>query len=104
MTTKIIVLFNLKAGVPVDDYEAWAKSVDLPSVNGLQSVDSFTVLKSAGMLGSEDTPPYQYIEIIDVADMDRFGEEVATDNMGAVAAAFQEFADGPVFILTNELG
>lgn len=104
MATKIIVLFNLKAGVSVENYESWAKSVDLPGVNALQSVDNFSVLKATGLLGSESSPPYEYIEIIDIADMNLFGKEVETDKMKAVAAAFQEFAESPAFILTSELG
>ena len=30
--TRIIALFNLKPGVKVADYEAWARAVDLPVV------------------------------------------------------------------------
>ena len=35
MSTKIVALFNLKPGVSVEDYEAWAKAKDIPTVNGL---------------------------------------------------------------------
>jgi hypothetical protein len=41
MPTRIVALFNLKRGVSAADYEAWAKRVDLPTVNGLKSVDKF---------------------------------------------------------------
>jgi hypothetical protein len=103
MTSKIIVLFNLKRGVSAADYEAWAKSVDLPTVNGLASVDEFAVLRSTGLLGSDSPAPYAYTEIIDVNDMDRFGAEVDTDKMKAIAASFQKMADAPLFILTEPL-
>ena len=78
MSTKIVALFNLKPGVSVEDYEAWAKAKDIPTVNGLTSVDEFAVFKSVGLLGSDDKPPYAYIEIIDVNDMEGFGGEVST--------------------------
>ena len=55
------------------------------------------------MLGSDATPPYQYVEIIQVDDMAKFGEEVATDTMRQVAGEFQQFADAPQFILTESL-
>jgi len=35
MAAKILVLFNLNEGTSVADYEAWAKTVDIPTVNGL---------------------------------------------------------------------
>lgn len=104
MSTKIVALFNLKSGVSVADYEAWAKSKDIPTVNGLKSVDEFAVFKSVALLGSEDKPPYAYVEIIDVNDMDGFGADISTEAMQAVAGEFQAMADDLVFILTDKLG
>lgn len=104
MATRIIVLFNLKPGVSVADYEAWAKAKDLPTVNGLKSIDEFTVFKSTALLGSDDTPPYAYIEILDVNDMEVFGGEVSTDAMTAIAGEFQAMADDLSFIMTEKLG
>ena len=66
MSTKIVALYNLKPGISVADYEAWAKTKDIPTVNGLQSVDEFAVFKATGVLGSDDKPPYAYIEAIAV--------------------------------------
>lgn len=100
--TKIIVLLNLKAGKNAADYENWARTTDLPTVNGLSSVNSFEVLQSTGLLGSDDKPPFDYIEIIDVADMEKFGAEVSTEAMGKIAAEFQEWAT-PTFILTRNI-
>ncbi len=100
---RIVVLFNLKDEESRADYEAWAKSTDLPIVNGLDSVDGFSVHRATGMLGSDANAPYQYIEIIDVNDMEIFGREVATETMQKVAGEFQGFADSPLFILTDPL-
>lgn len=103
MTTRIIALFNLKSGVSAADYEAWARAKDIPTVNGLKSVDRFEVFKSAGLLGSDAKPPYAYIEIIDVNDMETFGGEVGTDVMQKIASEFQAMADDLSFILTDKL-
>jgi hypothetical protein len=104
MSTKIVALFNLKPGVSVADYEAWAKTKDIPTVNGLKSVDSFEVYKSTGLLGTDDKPPYAYIETIDVNDMEGFGGEVSTETMQAIAGEFQAMVDDLVFIMTDRLG
>ncbi len=101
--TRLIVLFNLKPGVDASGYEAWAKRVDLPTVKGLKSIQGFELFKSVALLGSTDAPPYQYVEIIDVRDMDAFGQDIATDTMRRVAAEFGAFADA-AFILTEQLG
>jgi REDY-like protein HapK len=101
---RIIVLFNLKSGVTAAAYEAWALSTDVPIVRSLSSIAGFDVFKATGLLGSDARPPYAYIEIIDVADMDQFGQDIGTARMQAIAAAFQTYADTPVFITTSRLG
>lgn len=104
MATKIVALFNLKPGTSAEDYEAWARETDLPTVNGLKSVDSFEVFRATGLLGSDARPPYAYVEIIDVNDMGEFGDEVGSEAMQKVAAAFQGMVDDLVFITTDRLG
>jgi hypothetical protein len=101
MATRIIVLFNLKPGVAQTDYEAWARTRDLPSVRALPSIAGFDVFRSTGLLGGGEAP-YAYIEIIDVADMAAFGVDVATDPMPAIAAEFGTLVDA-VFIMTDRL-
>lgn len=101
--SKVVVLFNLKAGVDVSVYESWARTTDLPTVNGLKSINSFDVLKTTMMLGTDDAPPYAYIEILDINDFDEFGAEVSTETMQKVAGEFQAFADAPMFIVTESI-
>tara|TARA_R110000868_G_scaffold301610_1_gene561998 strand:- start:82 stop:396 length:315 start_codon:yes stop_codon:yes gene_type:complete len=104
MTQKIVVLFNLKPDCSVAEYEAWAKAKDIPTVNGLRSVDNFEVLKSVGLIGSDQSSPYNYVEIIDMNDMEGFGGEVSTEAMQAIAAEFQAMTSDLFFILTEKIG
>jgi hypothetical protein len=99
----IVVLFNLKPGVDVNAYEDWAKSTDLPTVNGLESVNKFDVFKTTGLLGSDASAPYQYVELLVINDFDQFGQQVATDTMKKVASEFQQFADSPLFITLENI-
>jgi hypothetical protein len=101
--TTIVVLFNLKTDADEARYQAWAKETDIPTAGGLPSVDAFEVLKAEGLLMSDATPPYQYIEILKVNDMDQFGKDVSTETMQKVAGEFQQFADNPLFIMTSKL-
>jgi hypothetical protein len=101
--TNLVVLFNLKDGVEPSVYESWAKSTDLPIVRGLDSIENFSIYRASGLLGSDEKPPYQYIEVIKIGDMTRFGEEVASETMQKVAAEFQEHADGPLFLTTESI-
>ena len=98
----LIVLFNLKNDAKTEAYENWARTTDLPVVRGLSSVTSFEVYRSQGCFGSDAAAPYQYVEVIEIADLDSFGAELDSDKMNQVASEFQQFADNPVFMLTNK--
>ena len=100
---RIIVLFNLKEGVDAAEYEAWARETDIPGVNALDSVGRFTVHKATGLFGSDDKPPYDYIEVIDIHAMEPFVGDVSRPEVQEVAAQFGQFADNPVFIVTEDL-
>ncbi|TRW16958.1 REDY-like protein HapK [Glacieibacterium frigidum] len=102
---RVIVLFNLKPGKTAADYEDWARTRDIPGVRSMPSVDDFTVLRTTGLLGSDTPAPYGYVEIIEIADMQGFWTDIATEAAQAVAAEFREWAaDEPVFMTTEELG
>lgn len=101
---RIICLFNLKSGVSVAEYEEWAKTRDIPTVNALGSVTSFTVHRATGVFGDDAARPhFEYIEVIDITGLDEFVAEISTEEFQAAAAPFQGFADAPQFILTEDL-
>ena len=101
---RIICLFNLKEGVDAAEYEEWAKTRDLPGVNALSSVTSFSVHKATGVFGDDAaTPHFAYVEIIDITGIDEFVADISTADFQAAAAPFQGYADAPQFILTEDL-
>lgn len=99
---RVIALFNLKPEVSPDEYLAFARELDLPTVNALPSIDSFRVFRSTGLLFSDAASPYSHIEIIDINDMDQFGRDASSEKMQAIAARFNELAD-VIFIGTEEI-
>jgi hypothetical protein len=101
--TTLIVLFNLKPGTDRNEYESWAKTVDLPTVRNLESTAGFRVLRSTGMFGSDMPGLYEYIEAIDISDWQLFGEDIGTEAMQKVAAQYQQYADNPQFIVCESI-
>ena len=101
--TAIVVLFNLLPEADPDAYESWARNVDMPNVRRLPGCNDFRVLKVAGLLGADAAAPYAYSELIEVDDMSAFGEAVGTEAMQEVAAQFQQFADNPIFMVSESL-
>ncbi|MFN4112483.1 MAG: REDY-like protein HapK [Sphingomonadaceae bacterium] len=101
---RIICLFNLKPGVSVREYEEWAKTRDIPTVNALGSVNGFSVHRATGVFGDDSaTPHFQYIEVIDITGMDAFVGDISNEAFQQAAAPFQGFAEAPQFILTEDL-
>lgn len=100
--TTIIVLFNLREDADKDAYENWAKTTDIPTASKLPSVDKFEVLRTTGLLGGGNAP-YQYIEVLQVNDVEQLGNDAASEAMRKVADEFVTFADNPQFILTESL-
>ncbi len=99
----LIVLFRLKPGTDAATYESWARSTDLPIVRKLPSVTSFEIFRTGSLLGSDAQPPYHYVEMIGIREMAGFGTDVATDTMRRVAGEFRQFADNPIFMLTEQI-
>ncbi len=100
---RILVLFNLKSGVDPKVYEDGRQ--DRSAGRQRAGVD-FGLFGSRrdGLLGSDATPPYQYFEIVDIADMEAFGRDVAGETMQRVAAEFRQFADNPLFLTSRVVG
>ncbi len=99
----LVVLFNLKDQASKEAYEKWAQTTDVPTVKKLSSVDDFKVYSLGTIMGTENASPYEYCEVIDINDMDKLGEEIATETMQRVAAEFQTFADNPTFIISQQI-
>ncbi len=98
---RIFVLFDLQESADPDEYERWAEETDAAAVRALPSIDSFEVFRIDGALEGES--PHEYVEVIEVNDMEQFQVDVGTDRMQEVAAQFQERADDPVFIVGERI-
>ncbi|QYE35992.1 REDY-like protein HapK [Polymorphobacter sp. PAMC 29334] len=101
---RVVVLFNLKPDTDVAAYEDWARTRDIPGVRALPSIDDFQIYRTTGLLGGSAPAPYQYVEIIDIADMEGFTTDVAGASSQAIAREFKAFLGAePFFMLTEPL-
>ncbi len=100
--TTVVVLFNLKPGVSIADYEKFARELDIPEVNRLPSVQSFEVLRCEGLMGG-GAAPYQYVELLKLRDLAGLSKDVQSPTMQKIVSTFQQMADKPTFIVTSPL-
>ena len=101
--TTVVVLFNLKADADVTAYETWANTVDIPNVRRLDGCSGFNVLRVQGLLNGSPDAPYQYVELIEIDNMDTFKAAVSTEAAQQVAAQFREYADAPIFMVSESV-
>ena len=99
----VVVLFNLKPNTSISDFEFWAKAKDLPTVNSLDSVKEFRILKMGMVLGSDKPSPYQYCELIKIPNLEVFFADLSKEEIQAGAKQFNEFAQDPLFIIAEDL-
>ena len=96
---QIIILYKLKTGVTREAYETWTRTVDYPSMRGLQRVASFVNHRVTGKLMGEGEPSVQYVELFDVPDLQGFvGEDMGGPVVQKVMGEFMGFVDQPEFL------
>jgi hypothetical protein len=101
---RIIVLFNLRSDADPEAYESWAKDRDLPGVRAMSSIDDFNIYRATGLLGSTDAPPFDYVQIIDIGDIEGFWKDIASNASTEIAKEFRAWVDGPpLFLMTEPL-
>ena len=89
----MIVLANLKDGVDPEDYERWILDSYAPAARDLPSVEDWRDYRVSGLLGSDASPPYQYVVTLDVKDLDQLGRDMEGEQMQRLLAELHELAE-----------
>jgi len=55
------------------------------------------------LLGGAGGPPFQYVEVIDLNSMEKFGEDLQSAEAGELAEEFRRFASDPIFIHCQDI-
>ncbi len=98
---RLIALITLKAGADRDAFEAMARTREAPGIGALVSVSDLELLRATGVLQSGATLPCDYIEIIDVTDIDEFLKD--SEGSNAVGRELGDFVEQMVTIRTERL-
>lgn len=104
--TTLITLFNLQEGQSAEEYEQWARTIDIPAIESLDSTNSMRLYRATGPASPEgasaNTPLYRYVEVIQVNNMEQFRRDMAGEEMQKVAAAFNRMADNPTRLVCEQ--
>jgi len=84
----IFFLTKLADATKRDEYEAWVRDVDTPTVLAWPCTADYRVVRLAGaVLDGVLAPAYDYIEIMEVSSLDGYQEAVA----GSPPSLFEQF-------------
>ncbi|NHK27957.1 REDY-like protein HapK [Parvularcula flava] len=100
--TRIIIMYKLKDGVSKDDFEAWVRETDYPTMRGLTRVSSFHTHRADSLLIGKGKPSVDYVEIFEINDMVGFAsEDLPGETVQEIMGQFMGFADEPEFIIAE---
>ena len=84
-----VVFFLNKLREGVTDYEQWVREVDYPTARALKTIKSYVVARTPATLEGEPSP-YDYIERVEVTDVDAYRQELA--NAEGMESFFQQWS------------
>ena len=72
MAQRVFFLNRLHEGADPAEYEAWIRRVDYPVARAQGAIASYTVTRIDGTLAGEGESPYDYLEVIEITDLDAY--------------------------------
>lgn len=72
MATRVFFLNRLRPDADAAEYERWVREVDYPLARGLPTIARYEVTRLEGHLQEDGAPPYDYLEVIDITDLDDY--------------------------------
>lgn len=72
MAQRVFFLNTLREGADPAEYEDWIRRVDYPVARRQESIRRYEVTRLEGLVSGEGKPPYQYLEVIDISDINAY--------------------------------
>ena len=98
----VFFLNKLRPGVAPEDYERWVREVDYPTARALRTIKSYVVARMGATLDG-GAPPYDYVERVEITDIDDYRRELAGPEMGDFSAQWSARVGESVAIFGTEI-
>ena len=72
MGLRVFFLNRLHEGADREEYEAWIRRVDYPVARAQDAIRSYAVARIEGTLHGEGKSPYDYLEVIEITDLEAY--------------------------------
>lgn len=91
MSTRICFMYRLREGVDRAAYERWVREVDVPFATARRTLLRYECVHIDGQIGSDSPSPYDYIELLEVTDVDDDQAGVTGPDAERIANEWLEF-------------
>lgn len=100
----LVLTYTLKPGVAKEDFETWVRDTDYPAMRGLARVGSFVTYRAEKRLIGEGAPPFDYVELFAIDDMEGFtAEDMPGETVQRIMGEFFAHVDNPAFMIVSEV-
>ena len=79
MAYRVFFLDRLKEGADPRDFERWVRDVARPFTERAESIDGYVVTRLDARLEGEEPPPYDYVEVVEVSDLEAYKAELSPE-------------------------
>jgi REDY-like protein HapK len=94
-TTSVFWFSKLKAGVDPAAYERWVQHTDYRLAQAIECVVHYRVHKLVGVVEGQGAPPYDYIEVLQVSDLESYRSAMQHDPaLQQIIAEIGQFVEG----------
>jgi hypothetical protein len=99
MAERVFFLNTLREGVDPNEYEDWIRCVDYPVARRQPAIESYVVTRLEGLVTGEGSPPYQYLEVIEVTSVDEYRDGLTgSDEMESLLREWSTFVESSVAV------
>jgi hypothetical protein len=98
MAQRVFFLNRLHDGADRGEYEAWIRRVDYPVARAQGAITSYAVTRIEGTLSGEGESPYDYLEVIEISDLEAYRELGSLPEFQQLLQEWSEFVAEAVMI------
>lgn len=99
----VFFLNKLREGVSAEAYEKWVREVDYPTARALKTINSYVVAKTSTTLDGNPSP-YDYIERVEVTDIDAYRQELAgAEGMEEFSRQWSSYVGESIAVFGDEI-
>jgi hypothetical protein len=99
MAERVFFLNTLRTDADPNEYEGWIRRVDYPVARRQPAIESYVVTRLDGLLEGDGSPPYQYLEVIEVTSVEEYRAGLTgNEEMGSLLREWSTYVESSVAV------